>query len=156
MFKPEPQIETFKVSFMDTTSVLSAWSRHSIEIEGSEWPSVEHYVQAMKFSNADYREKIRTAPHPRQAKNLGSSIWRAKKPNWKSEREVYMTRGIYIKCKTHPEVFDALMSSADLPILDTTNFDYFWGCGRDGRGQNRFGKVLTNVRQKLKAEAKPD
>lgn len=156
MFKPEPQTETFKVSFMDTTSVLSAWSKHPISIEDQEWPSVEHYVQAMKFPDPNYREKIRTAKHPRQAQRLGSRIWKAKKTGWKSEREVYMTRGIYIKCKTHPEVLEALMGSDNLPIQDTTNFDYFWGCGRDGRGQNRFGKILMQVRDKLKSEANPD
>ena len=137
---------------MDTTSPLSSWSKHSIFIEDLEWPSVEHYVQAMKYENKDYREKIRLAAHPREAKQLGEARWKRKKSNWKSEREIYMTRGMYIKCRTHPEVAEALIASGDLPILDTSNFDYFWGCGRDGRGKNRFGDVLKDIRAKLISE----
>jgi ribA/ribD-fused uncharacterized protein len=134
---------------MDSTSLLSSWSKHSITLEDKDWPSVEHYVQAMKHSNEEYREKIRQTAHPRDAKKLGESRWKRKKPNWKSEREIYMTRGMYIKCRTYPEVAETLVASGDLPILDTSNFDYFWGCGRDGRGQNRFGAVLMDIRNKL-------
>lgn len=137
---------------MDSTSPLSSWSKHPIFIEDLEWPSVEHYVQAMKYSNSQYQDKIRSAPHPRDAKKLGESRWKKKKSNWKTERELYMTRGMYIKCRTYPEVAAALIESGDLPILDTSNFDYFWGCGRDGRGKNRFGLVLMDIRKKLREE----
>jgi|SaaInlV_100m_DNA_5_1039725.scaffolds.fasta_scaffold04409_2 ribA/ribD-fused uncharacterized protein len=154
MFSPAHQPGSHKVSYMDTTSPLSAWSKHAIYIEDLEWPSVEHYRQAMKFENAEYREKIRAAQHPKDAKRLGELWWKRKKSSWKSEREIYMTRGMYIKCKTHPEVTETLMASDDLPILDTSNFDYFWGCGRDGRGANRFGAVLTDIRAKLRAETR--
>lgn len=138
---------------MDTNSLLSSWSQHPIFLEDKEWPSVEHYVQAMKYSDEAHQEKIRTAEHPGKAKKLGESIWKRKKPEWKSERKVYMTRGMYIKCKSHKEVFDALMASGDQPILDTSNFDYFWGCGRDARGRNKFGEVLMEIRAKLRDEA---
>lgn len=149
MFSPSSTSDNFKVSYMDSTSLLSSWSRHAISLEGLEWPSVEHYVQAMKYEDKKYQEKIRCAAHPRDAKKLGESRWKRKKSNWKQERVIYMTRGIYIKCKTYPEVIEALLASGDLTILDTSNFDYFWGCGRDGRGQNKFGKILMDVRAKL-------
>lgn len=155
MFTPTHATDNFKVSYMDTTSPLSSWSKHSIFIEELEWPSVEHYVQAMKYKNELYREKIRNASHPRDAKKLGESRWRRKTPSWQAERELYMTRGMYIKCRTFPEIAEALMASGDLPILDTSNFDYFWGCGRDGRGKNRFGLVLMDIRKKLREKPQP-
>lgn len=137
---------------MDTSSPLSSWSKQPIFLEDKEWPSVEHYVQAMKYSNISYQEKIRAAEHPKLAKKLGGSRWKRKKPEWQLEREVYMTRGMYIKCKTHQDVYDALMATGDQPILDTSNFDFFWGCGRDARGHNKFGKVLMEIRAKLQGE----
>ena len=63
-----------------------------------------------------------------------------------------MTRGIYVRCRTHPELAEALLDTGDTKIVENSNFDYFWGCGRDRRGENRYGKVLMNVRARLREE----
>ena len=140
------------VNHTDPSGLLSSWSKHSIEVAGNEWPSVEHYAQAMKFDDPDYQTKIRGAVHPRDAKKLGESLFKRKKKSWKREREGHMAAGMYKKCKSHPEVAEALLATGDKPILETSNYDHFWGCGRDNCGQNRFGSVLMAVREKLKAE----
>jgi predicted NAD-dependent protein-ADP-ribosyltransferase YbiA (DUF1768 family) len=36
--------------------------------------------------------------------------------------------------------------------VETTLYDYFWGLGRDQRGHNTYGAVLTDVREKLQEE----
>ena len=64
-----------------------------------------------------------------------------------------MIRGIYIKCRTHADVAKALFETDDQKIVESSQFDYYWGCGRDGRGHNTFGKVLMAVRDKLREEA---
>jgi len=149
MFTAKTDSPKFHLSHMDTNSLLSSWSKHSIFIENLEWPSVEHYVQAMKYDDGPYREKIRNAEHPKSAKKLGESRWKKKRANWKSERELYMTRGIYTKCKAYPKIAEALLATGDQAILDTSNYDYFWGCGRDTFGKNRFGAILMDIRAKL-------
>ena len=63
-----------------------------------------------------------------------------------------MTRGIYIKCRTHTEVADALLATGDQKIVESSQYDYYWGCGRDGRGHNTYGNVLMAVREKLQKE----
>ena len=63
-----------------------------------------------------------------------------------------MTRGIYVRCRTHPELAEALLDTGDTKIVENSNFDYCWGCGRDRRGENRYGKVLMNVRARLREE----
>lgn len=148
--------DAFLVSYADPAGLLSTSSRHAIFLDGFEWPSVEHYVQAMKYDSESYRERIRQADHPRSARKLGASFWQRKKASWKSEREIYMTRGMYFKCRTHREVAEALLATGERPILDTTNYDYFWGCGRDTRGHNRFGNVLMAVRERLRSERAGD
>jgi ribA/ribD-fused uncharacterized protein len=63
-----------------------------------------------------------------------------------------MTRAVYIKCRTHPEIAEALLATGDQVLVESSNYDYFWGCGRDRRGENMYGKVLMNVREKLRDE----
>jgi transposase len=52
---------------------FSNFSRHGVEVEGLWWPTVEHYFQAQKFEDPGYRERIRAAPDPRRAAELGRS-----------------------------------------------------------------------------------
>jgi predicted NAD-dependent protein-ADP-ribosyltransferase YbiA (DUF1768 family) len=63
-----------------------------------------------------------------------------------------MTRATYTKCRTHAEVAKRLLDTGDRNIVETTLYDYFWGLGRDQRGHNTYGAVLTDVREKLQEE----
>ena len=145
--------EKHTLSRIDPTNPLAAYSKHPFELDGCEWPSVEHYYQAMKFADADYRERIRSAAHPADAGKLGKSKKHDRRKDWDKVKETYMTRGTYIKCRTHPEVAEALLATDDQPILETSAYDYYWGCGRDLRGENVYGKVLMKVREQLRKES---
>ncbi|RLW71630.1 MAG: GTP cyclohydrolase, partial [gamma proteobacterium symbiont of Stewartia floridana] len=101
---------------------------------------------------AALREEIREADHPNKAQKLAAKNKRSMRKDWKQAREVVMTRAIYIKCRTHPEVAAALFSTGEQKIIETSQYDYYWGCGRDGLGHNTFGKVLMAVRSKLREE----
>lgn len=63
-----------------------------------------------------------------------------------------MTRAIYTKCKTHPAVAKCLLETGNKKLVENSAYDYFWGCGRDRRAENTYGKVMMNVREKLKQE----
>ncbi|MDK2776311.1 MAG: NADAR family protein [Pseudomonadota bacterium] len=143
----------YEVTRDDITHPLSSYAQYAFELDGFEWPSVEHYYQAMKFDDADYRERIRQAETPKAAAKLGKSRWKKRRKNWKKNSITYMTRATYIKCRTHPEVAEMLLKSGELEIKDLSMYDYFWGTGRDLRGENRFGKMLMGVRNKLQEEA---
>lgn len=39
-------------------------------------------------------------------------------------------------------------------LMENSQYDYYWGCGRDRLGHNAYGKVLINVRKKLREEKK--
>lgn len=151
MFKKFDQDALF-VCHLDPNQLLSSCSPHAIELEGLEWPSVHHYVVAMQFEDEAWREEIRAAEHPKIVRKLARKLFKKKSKNWKAERQIYMTRGMYTKCKAWPEVAEALMDSGEREIVDTTEYDYFWGIGRDTRGENRFGQVLTDIRKKLREE----
>jgi ribA/ribD-fused uncharacterized protein len=136
----------------DANNPLASYSKHSFELEGETWPSVEHYFQAMKFSDPVLQQRIREATHPKLAEKVAKrNFWKVRR-DFKKIQQVIMTRGTYIKCKTYPEVAQALLKTGDAQIIEVSLYDYFWGLGRDQRGHNYFGKILMEIRSRLREE----
>ncbi|MBV2092404.1 MAG: NADAR family protein [Candidatus Thiodiazotropha sp. (ex. Lucinisca nassula)] len=145
-------LEPYYLSRTDVNHPLASYSKFGFELDDASWPSVEHYYQGMKFENPDLREEVRNADHPSKAQKLAANNKRSIRKDWKQMREVVMTRAIYIKCRVHPDVAAALLATTAQKIIETSQYDYYWGCGRDGRGHNTFGKVLMAVRNKIREE----
>jgi ribA/ribD-fused uncharacterized protein len=137
------------VSRTDVNDTLSTYSRHGFDLEGAHWPSVEHYFQAMKFEDPDQREKVRHADHPKIARRLGRRRLVRIRKDWSKVRRVIMTRATYTKCRTHAEIAQRLLDTGDRTLVEPSQYDYFWGLGRDQRGSNVYGEVLMDVRKKL-------
>lgn len=152
MFFSKPQPEPLYVSRVDELNALASYSKHGFDLEGDHWPSAEHYYQAMKFEPGALRESIRDADHPAEAHEIAERNKKAVRKDWKKVREVMMTRAVYIKCRTHEDVTEALLATGEQKIAENSQYDYYWGCGRDGRGHNTYGKVLMAVRDKLREE----
>jgi len=151
---PEIDEDSIFISRNDSEELLGTFSPHDFNLEGVAWPSVEHYYQAMKFETNDqgYFEKIRTCESPKQARKLGRSNSKNLRSDWAKVKRVVMTRALYTKCRTHSEIADYLLSSKERKILEDSQYDYFWGCGRDRRAENTYGRVLMDVRGKLRKE----
>ena len=147
---------TIFVSRYDENDPLSSYSNHGFELENKYWPTVEHYYQAMKYSDIDYQEIIRNAESAELANKLGHDKKQKRVKDWKKNRMVMMIRAIYTKSKTYPEIAEKLIETGKDMIMENSQYDYFWGCGRDKLGTNTYGKVLINVRNKLNEEAKQD
>lgn len=137
------------ISRTDPENRLGTHAAYSFELEGKAWPTVEHYFQGMKFTDETRQEQVRMAATPELARKLGRKRHKSLRKDWKQVRETIMTRGVYLRCRTHPELAEELLNTGNRMILENSNFDYFWGCGRDRRGKNAYGKVLMNVRAKL-------
>jgi ribA/ribD-fused uncharacterized protein len=152
MFFGQKEKKLFTLTRTDPDNPLASYAQYPFELEGCEWPSVEHYYQAMKFGDAEYREQIRLAPSPKEAASLGKSKKHQKRKDWDNVKLIYMTRGTYIKCRTYPEVAKMLLDSGDTAIADVSQYDYFWGSGRDMRATNAFGQMLMDIREKLRTE----
>lgn len=145
--------------FFSRSDVHQQWgnfSHHNFVLEGEEWPSVEHYYQAMKFDDPEYQARIRQADHPKKARKLGRNRLKKRRKDWRQLKTTVMTRGVYTKCRTYPEIAQALIATGSARLIENSNYDYFWGCGRDRRGANRYGEVLMNVRDKLNQEKTPE
>ncbi|WP_020407202.1 NADAR family protein [Hahella ganghwensis] len=156
LFPPDIPDDAMFLSRSNPEELLGCYSPFGFELEGKTWPTVEHYYQGMKFTDQDYQETVRQAPTPEAARSAGRKKKGLLRPDWKKVREVIMTRALYIRCKTYPHIAEALLETDNRVLVENSNYDYFWGCGRDRRGSNAYGKVLMNVRKKLREEADSD
>ena len=149
MFTPNRD-EPLMVSRSDPQDPLSAGSEYPFELDGRTWPSVEHYYQAMKFEDPALCEQIGSAADAAAAAALAHRYRRRVRGDWAQLRRVMMTRAFYIKCRSYPVVAERLLATGTRPIVENSQYDYFWGCGRDLRGHNYYGRMLMDVREKLR------
>jgi len=129
---------------------FSNFSRHGVEMDGSWWPTVEHYFQAQKFQDAIYRERIRKASTPKQAAGLGRDRAVPLRPDWETVKVEIMAKAVLKKFMTHAEPRELLLSTGDRPLVEAAPGDYFWGAGQDGTGQNHLGRLLMGIRRQIR------
>jgi len=131
---------------------FSNFSQHPFELDGLRWPTSEHYFQAQKFEGTPYAEQIRQAPTPKQAANLGRSRFHPLRPDWNDVKDDVMRRAVLAKFRAHYPILAVLLSTEDEQIIEKSAKDYYWGCGREGTGQNRLGQILMEVRETVREE----
>jgi len=124
---------------------LSNFCPPGLEDGGAYWPTVEHYFQAQKFSDAAHRERIRRAAMPKDARELGRSRVHPIREDWDVARESVMLHALRIKFAKGPPR-ELLLSTGERPLVEASPMDYFWGAGQDGSGLNRLGILLQQVR----------
>lgn len=133
---------------------LSNFSPHGFPLEGVYWPTVEHYFQAQKFpSDPAYREKIRQARTPKEAKSLGRSRKIPLRLDWEEIKEDVMRKGLRAKFTAHRELAELLLRTGERELIENAPSDYYWGCGDNGSGKNRLGVLLMELRAALRFEA---
>lgn len=133
----------------DDYSEFSNFAPYGVKLEGKWWRTVEHYFQAMKFHNYDYRERIRRCSKPKDAKALGMTRKLALRPDWEEIKDQIMLGAVRCKFKTHDRPRNLLLSTEHAEIVENAPMDAYWGIGTDGNGLNKLGKILMQVRQEL-------
>lgn len=156
MLFPDLDEDALFLSRSNEEELLGTHFLKSFDLEGLSWPSIEHYYQAMKFKDTSptHFEKIRQAETAKQARRMGRSRFHKIRKDWSQVKRVVMTRAVYTLCRSYSEIAELLLDSGDRKILENSQYDYYWGCGRDRRAENAYGKVLMDVRAKLKDERK--
>ena len=126
---------------------------HTFTEEAQEWKTVEHYVCAHMFVGEKYAaliEKIRTAPRTKKCKLLVDANRGHVRADWDEVKEDVMKRALRVKFQDK-ELGIKLMNSGQRPLVYDDCYDPYWGSGRGGKGKNRLGKLLEEVREELKA-----
>lgn len=120
-------------------------------LDGKEWPTVEHYFQAQKFSsNPEYQEKIRGAPQAAKAKSLGASREFPIRNDWDTYRDDVMRKALRAKFEQNKDLKELLLSTEGRPLYEATT-DPYWGQGRNKKGKNRLGVLLMELRDSMTA-----
>ncbi|HWQ66459.1 MAG TPA: NADAR family protein [Methanospirillum sp.] len=122
------------------------YSHHGFELEGQYWPTVEHYYQAQKVLGSDLYEQVRLAESPAQAKRIAHSDKNLKRNDWPEVKVEIMRRAVMKKFETHKDLMEELLGTGEEELVEGSKTDLFWGCGSDGTGQNRLGKILMEIR----------
>lgn len=60
-----------------------------------------------------------------------------------------MFEAVLNKFQTHKDLSELLLSTGGNDIVENAPGDYYWGCGKDGSGLNKLGKILMRVRDSL-------
>lgn len=145
---------------------FSNMSQHTIEVDGVQYPSVEHYFQAMKakeFKDDEMFDKIVKAKTGKAVKAMGKKIKNFVKEVWDAKRDEVMRLGVRSKFIQHPELRKQLLETGDRQIGEADARNLYWGIGtaetsekskhpEKWRGQNKMGKLLMELRQEFRSQ----
>lgn len=132
--------------FKDEFRWMSNFWPVEIPHEGQTWPSVEHAYQASKTRDPEEKAQIRGASTAGKAKRLGREI--TIRPDWEEVRFDVMLSLQRLKY-SDPSLACLLLATGDRYIEETNTWgDVFWGvCS--GRGENKMGHILMQIRDEL-------
>ena len=123
-----------------------------IVVAGKRYPTVEHYFQAMKYpGDLGWQEAIRVADKGLKARQLGEdkSKITALRADWDKVKESVMKEALVNKFQQNRGLLQLLKETGERPIIFESN-DPYWGSGLTGKGKNRLGLLLIQVRTELK------
>jgi len=49
------------------------------------------------------------------------------------------------------ELRELLLGTGHRELVEASPFDHYWGCGADGSGQNRLGRLLMKIREEFRS-----
>ena len=130
---------------------FSNFARFPIKLKGKNWPTSEHYFQAMKFQSEKDSEKIRKSKTPTEAARLGRDRKKKLRKDWESVKISVMREAIRAKFTQHEDLRELLLSTGNAKLVERTENDAFWGDGGDGSGKNMLGRLLMKLRDELRA-----
>ncbi|KZL20585.1 Swarming motility protein YbiA [Pseudovibrio axinellae] len=136
-------------SMTDEYPEFSNFAPYGVEFDDRWWPTVEHYYQAMKFHEDDYRERIRNCGKPEDAKAYGNTRQIPMRSDWEKIKYQTMLDAVRYKFKTHEHPRNILLSTGQAHLAENSPVDGYWGVGPDGNGLNRLGQILMKIREEL-------
>ncbi|MBR9702662.1 NADAR family protein [Candidatus Woesearchaeota archaeon] len=124
---------------------FSNFSLHSFVLDGKIWSTGEHYYQAQKHTDHAYiSESIRNVHAPGEAKKMAHH--RNPRPDWEEDKDDVMRKVILAKFTQNTDLTDILLSTGSEVLVEDSPTDAYWGCGPDGDGENKLGRILMEVR----------
>ena len=141
-------------------------SAHAIIIDDEEYNTLTHYLECMKsmeFDDKETLEKMMKSPTTKSVKALGKKVQKFDSTKWNEKCLSYLSKGLRAKFTKFPELRKQLLETEDkiLGYADPRDVILGIGCAMGTpkslksskwRGDNHMGKLLMELRQKLKEE----
>jgi ribA/ribD-fused uncharacterized protein len=143
-------------SFRGQHHFLSNFHASPVELDGMEFPTVEHAYQAAKTENVDTRRKVQAMETPAQAKRYGARLKR--RADWQAINLHLLHDLILQKFTRYPDLRAQLLATGNTELMEGNDWgDDFFGvvwheAAQEWRGQNQLGKILMQVREELRRE----
>ena len=109
---------------------FSNFSKHSFQLDGQPWQTVEHYFQAMKFVGTPRAYEIQLAKAPMEAKIMGNDRNYPIRQDWEQVKDDLMRRAVFAKFEIHDDIRAILLGTDEAELIENAPNDYYWGCGR--------------------------
>jgi len=133
---------------------LSNFHRCPQIVDGVEYPTNEHFYQAMKARDRKVQMWITRAPSPYLAMKAGKKCLRPGREmfplkEWDRMKVEVMLKGLRAKFKD-PHLRNRLLATGDAVLHEDSQHDMFWG----KKGKDILGKLLMQVRAECIEEEK--
>lgn len=134
------------MEFRDKYLFLSNFSPSIATVKGLRYPSVENAFQACKVLNLEERRKF-TSITSSQARSLGRKV--SLRSDW-NEIRIELMRCLIVQKFKDPSLRKQLLATGTIELVEDNKWgDKFWGrC--NGKGKNMLGKILMDVREKIR------
>jgi ribA/ribD-fused uncharacterized protein len=146
---------------------LSQWWPSAFTVDGETYASAEHFMMAAKallFDDVETAERIRKAPHPKRAKDLGRQVRGFDERRWAERRFDLVVTGNLAKFGQHADLRDFLLGTGRRVLVEASPNDQVWGIGlaadhehsaspEHWPGLNLLGFALLEVRKQLRPPA---
>ncbi len=145
-----PRIDDFRGAYF----FLSNFSPVQVTLDGMTFPTVEHAYQAAKTPDPLERQRILGASTPDLARKMGRKL--TQRLDWPEARVEVMQDLVAQKFDGHPDLAKLLLATGDAELVEENTWhDNFWGDCRCSScaavaGQNRLGRILMEVRERLR------
>lgn len=148
------ETDTMTIKFFKRSSTafwLSNFAEFPTEYNGIECKTVEHGFQAAKFwhTDPDYAKLILSSHTPALAKKRGKARTHPIDENWDHNRNIVMKKLLLKKLELNPRLKLALIDTGYEILEENNPYDYYWGIGKNGNGENMMGKLWMEIRTSL-------
>ena len=117
-----------------------------IDINGEKWKTVSNYIYANLLKNPIYRLTIKNIDNPNKLydeyinlykKSINDTLWDS------------YSIGYAHLCDKNPEIAKTLLETGETSLIYKSN-NILIGVNNEGKGENIIGKVLENLRYRIK------
>ncbi|WP_068470729.1 NADAR family protein [Candidatus Protochlamydia phocaeensis] len=118
----------------------------SVKLWNMEFSCSEAAFQAAKFLHKPALAARFTRLNGEDAWKLAQRHSYEQRDDWYKLRDAIMLEVLRAKFQQHPQLNELLLATGDAYLVEHTDRDAYWADGGDGKGKNRLGQLLMQVR----------